>query len=98
MLGGCGDEDPGLLMTKSATEVMQEIIFSAVMDAIAALKAESKGLPNTLLRDINSLHANSTFVDLPKGMQSAITASVRTAFNRLLGEGYSVAPAERGIQ
>ena len=90
-------------MTKSATDLMQEIIFSAVLDSYVALKSASKGLPNTLLRDINSIHANTTFMDLPKEVQSSITSSVRAAFTRLLKEGYSVstgqpAPPPRGSQ
>ena len=79
-------------MTKSATDLMQEILFSAVVDALDALKGASRGVPNTLLRDIGSVHVNATFADLPKELQAAITASVRTAFNRLNKEGYSVAP------
>lgn len=86
-------------MTKSATDLMQEIIFSAVTDSLESLKSSSKGMPNTLLRDINSIHRNSTFADLPKELQVAIGASVRSAFNRLLKEGYSIsqgaAPAPR---
>jgi hypothetical protein len=81
-------------MSKSATDVMQEIIVSAVLDAIAALKAASKGLPNTLLRDVNAMHANTTFGDLPKELQDAIGANVRAAFTRLLKEGYAVAPRD----
>lgn len=77
-------------MTKSATDVMQEIVYSAIVDALDALKSASKGVPNTLLRDINAIHANSTFSDLPKELQTAISGSVRSAFNRLLKEGYSV--------
>ncbi|MBA2771665.1 MAG: hypothetical protein H0U34_06575 [Sphingomonas sp.] len=83
-------------MTKSATEVMQAIIFSAIIDAVEALKATSKGVPNTLLRDIQTLHPNTTFADLPKELQSAIGESTRAAFARLLKEGYSVGP--RGEQ
>ena len=79
-------------MTKSATDVMQDIIFSAVIDAIQGLKAASKGLPNTLLRDLNAIHANVTLADLPKDVQDAIAANVRAAFTRLLKEGYSVQP------
>ncbi len=79
-------------MNKSATDVMQEILFSAVVDALDGLKSASKGVPNTLLRDIGSVHANATFADLPKELQAAIVASVRTAFNRLNKEGYSIAP------
>jgi hypothetical protein len=79
-------------MTKSATDVMQEIIFAAVVDSLDALKAASRGVPNTLLRDIGAVHTNATFADLPKELQAAITASVRSAFNRLLKEGYSVSP------
>lgn len=81
-------------MAKSATDVMQEIIFSAVIDSITALKAASKGLPNTLLRDLNAVHANTTFADLPKELQDAIGGNVRAAFARLLKEGYSVAGGE----
>jgi hypothetical protein len=82
------------MMTRSATDVMQEIIFAAVVDSLGALKSASKGVPNTLLRDIGAIHANSTFADLPKELQATITASVRSAFNRLLKEGYSVAPRD----
>jgi hypothetical protein len=81
-------------MTKSATELMQEIIFAAVIDSVGALKTASKGLPNTLLRDINAIHANTTFADLPKELQATITGSVRTAFTRLLKEGYSVSTGQ----
>jgi hypothetical protein len=80
-------------MTKSATDVMHDILYSAVLDSIAALKTASKGLPNTLLRDLNAIHANTTFADLPPELQAAITASVRAAFTRLLKEGYSVSNA-----
>jgi hypothetical protein len=73
---------------------MQEIIFSAVTDALEALKSSSKGVPNALLRDVNAIHANSTFADLPKELQSAISGSVRSAFNRLLKEGYSVSQGQ----
>ena len=77
-------------MTKSATDLMQEVIVSAVMDAIVALKAASKGLPNSLLRDLNAIHANTTLADLPKELQDSIGRSVRDAFTRLLKEGYVV--------
>jgi hypothetical protein len=79
-------------MTKSATDVMQDIVFSAVIDAIGALKAASKGVPNTLLRDLNAVHANTTLADLPPELQAAIATNVRSAFTRLLKEGYSVSP------
>ena len=79
-------------MTKSATDLMQEIIFSAVIDLIGALKAASKGVPNTLLRDLNAVHANTTLSDLPQELQAAIATNVRAAFTRLLKEGYSVSP------
>lgn len=81
-------------MPRAAQDVMQSVIFSAVLDAIAALKAGSKGLPNNLLRDVQAIHANVTFADLPKELQDAIAASTRTAFTQLLKEGYSVAPRD----
>jgi hypothetical protein len=81
-------------MPKAATDVMQAIIFSAVADAFDALKAASKGVPNTMLREIQAVHRNATFADLPKELQDAINASVRSAFTQLLKEGYAVAPSQ----
>ena len=79
-------------MPRSANEVMQAIIFSAIIDAVEALKASSKGVPNTMLREIQTLHPNTTFGDLPKELQAAISESTRAAFTRLLKEGYAVGP------
>lgn len=81
-------------MPKSATDVMHEIIFSAVVDAMGTLKAASGGVPNALLRDINAIHANATFADLPRELQATVTASVRAGFNRLLKEGFVVTPSQ----
>lgn len=81
-------------MPKSATDVVQDAIVAAAIDAVMALKAASKGLPNTLLRDLNAIHANTTFADLPKEMQTAIVDSVRAAFTRLSREGYTVSPSQ----
>ena len=79
-------------MSKSASEVMQSILIAAVTEAIEALKAGAKGLPNNLLRDIQSVHPNAAFNELPKGLQDAINLNVRSAFNELLKEGYAVGP------
>lgn len=79
-------------MKHSATDIMQEILFSAIAEGVGALKAASKGMPNALLRDLNALGPNTAFADLPKELQASIQAEVRNAFNRLLKEGYSIAP------
>jgi hypothetical protein len=84
-------------MVKSATEVMHEVLFAAVVDSVAAFKAASNGVPNTLLRDLNSVHANTTFADLPKELQATIDKSVRAAFTRLLKEGYLISPAGANV-
>lgn len=81
-------------MKKSATDVMEEIVFSAVIDAIGALKLASKGMPNTLLRDLGAVHQNTTLGDLPKELQAAIGESVRSAFGRLRKAGYTVANSD----
>src|SRR5438067_9295530 len=81
-------------MARAATEVMQSILFSAVLDAVAALKRASGGLPNKLLRDVQAIHPNVTFADLPKELQDAITESSRAAFTGLLKEGYAVGPRQ----
>jgi hypothetical protein len=79
-------------MTKSATDLMQEIIVSSLIDAVQALRAASKGVPNAMLRDVQAIGPNAGFGDLPKELQASIQESVRQAFNRLLKEGYSVSP------
>lgn len=83
-------------MARAATDVMQSVIFSAVIEAMEALKTASKGLPNQMVRDIQAIHRNTTFADLPKELQDSIGASVRAAFTQLLKEGYSVAPRDAG--
>jgi hypothetical protein len=82
-------------MQRAANEVMQSIIFSAVLDAIAALKRASGGLPNQLLRDVQAIHPNVTFGDLPKELQDALAESTRSAFTQLLKEGYAVGPRQQ---
>ncbi len=82
-------------MTRAANDVMQSIIFSAVLDAIAALKAASGGLPNQLLRDVQAIHPNVTFADLPKELKDAIAETTRAAFTQLLKEGYAVGPRQQ---
>ena len=82
-------------MPRSANEVMQSIIFSAVLDAVAALKTASKGLPNQLLRDVQAIHPNVTFADLPKELQDQIAESTRGAFTQLLKDGYAVGPRQQ---
>jgi hypothetical protein len=71
------------------------MIFSAVLDAVAALKRASGGLPNQLLRDVQAIHPNVTFADLPKELQDAIAESTRAAFTQLLKEGYAVGPRQQ---
>ena len=82
-------------MQRAATEVMQSILFSAVLDAVAALKSASGGLPNQLLRDVQAIHPNVTFSDLPKELQDAIAVATRSAFTQLLKEGYAVGPRQQ---
>jgi hypothetical protein len=82
-------------MPRAANDVMQSIIFSAVLDAIAALKRGSGALPNQLLRDVQAIHPNVTFADLPKELQDQIAESTRAAFTQLLKEGYAVGPRQQ---
>ena len=82
-------------MARAATDVMQSIIFSAVLDGIAALKRGCGGLPNQLLRDVQAIHPNVTFADLPKELQAQIAESTRAAFTQLLKEGYAVGPRQQ---
>jgi len=79
-------------MPKAAADVVRSVLFSAVIDAVEALRASSKGLPNNMLRDLQSIHRNTAFEDLPKEVQESIGQSVRSAFGELLKEGYAVGP------
>ena len=79
-------------MPKAAADVVRSVLFSAVIDAIEALRASSKGLPNTMLRDLQSIHRNTAFEDLPREVQDSIVKSVHSAFGELLKEGYAVGP------
>jgi hypothetical protein len=74
---------------------MQSIVFSAVLEALEALKRGSGGLPNQLLRDVQAIHRNVTFADLPKALQDQIVESTRGAFTQLLKEGYAVGPRQQ---
>jgi hypothetical protein len=74
---------------------MQSVIFSAVIDALQALKRASGGLPNQLLRDVQAIHPNVTFGDLPRELQDQIAQSTRGAFTSLLKEGYAVGPRQQ---
>ena len=79
-------------MQRAASDVMQSVLLSAVIDALEAMKAASGGVPNNMLRDLQSVHRNTTFADLPKAVQDSIAQSVRAAFTQLLKEGYAVGP------
>ena len=81
-------------MQRAASDVMQSVLLSAVIDALEAMKAASGGVPNNMLRDLQSVHRNTTFADLPKGVQDSISQSVRAAFTQLLKEGYAVGPKQ----
>ena len=74
---------------------MQSIIFGAVLEGLAALKRASGGLPNQLLRDVQAIHPNVTFADLPKELQDQIADTTRSAFTQLLKEGYAVGPRQQ---
>jgi hypothetical protein len=82
-------------MPRAANDVMQSILFSAVLDGLAALKRASGGLPNQLLRDVQAIHPNVTFADLPKELQDQLVESTRAAFTQLLKEGYAVGPRDQ---
>jgi hypothetical protein len=79
---------------RAASDVMQSILLSAVIDALEGMKTASKGVPNLMLRDLQSIHRNTTFADLPKPVQDSIAQSVRAAFTQLLKEGYAVGPKQ----
>ena len=48
-----------------------------------------------MLRDLQTVHRNTTFADLPEPVQDSIAQSVRAAFTQLLKEGYAVGPKQQ---
>ena len=82
-------------MPKSATEVMQEILFATVVDAMGALRDSAGGLPNRMIGALGAIHANTAHADLPKELQDAMAESTRSAFTQLLKEGYAVGPRQQ---
>jgi hypothetical protein len=82
-------------MQRAANDVMQSVLFSAILEGLAALKRASGGLPNQLLRDVQAIHPNVTFADLPKELRDSIAESTRSAFSQLLKEGYAVGPRQQ---
>ena len=83
-------------MQRAATDVMQSILFSAVLDGVAALKRASGGLPNQLLRDVQAIHPNVTFADLPKELAGRDRAKARAPPSpSFLKEGYAVGPRQQ---
>ena len=75
---------------RAATEIMDEALTAAVLDAVAAWKAAAGGLTNVLARDLGAVHANTAPADLPREVRAAIAASVRDTFKRLQREDYVI--------
>lgn len=81
----------GIAMTeRAATEIVNEALTAAVLDAVAAWKASAGGLTNVLARELGAVHVNATAADLPPAVRAALAASVRDTFQRLLKEGYTI--------
>ena len=89
---------------RAATEIINEALTAAVLDAVAAWKASAGGLTNVLARELGAVHVNATAADLPPQVRAALAASVRDTFQRLLKEGYTiskgtpVAPSPRPVR
>jgi hypothetical protein len=76
----------------SATDIVQDSLVAAVLEAVAAWKASSGGLANVLARDLSAVHPNTSFTDLPREVQLALREATRSTFTRLLKAGYAVGP------
>lgn len=74
----------------SASEVLRAAIFSAFCAGIEAYRQNAGGLPNVLVRDLAAIHGNTSFSDLPEGVQKALRESTDQAFRKLLQSGYTV--------
>ena len=65
-----------------------------MIDAVAALKTASGGLPNKLLRDVQAIHPNMTFADCRRSFRTRSLKAL-AAFTPLLKEGYAVGPRQQ---
>ncbi len=79
---------------KTVNDIIHEALFQSLCDTIEAYRVESAGIPNTMLRDLAKLHANTVVDDLPEGVQKVLRTSVSDALRRLQREGYVVAPKD----
>jgi hypothetical protein len=79
-------------MTKTATQVLQEALFSSLCEAVTAFKQNAGGMPNALARDLAAVHSNTSFDSLPDNVQKAIRDGVQETLKRLQKDGYTVAP------
>lgn len=77
---------------KSAKEVMQEICFNALVEAVQSMKRNN--IDNGLLREVKALHSNTTFADLPDYVKKSLRDNVDRAFIKLNSEGYVVTPKQ----
>lgn len=80
---------------KSANDVLRSALFSSFIAGLDALKENSAGTPNILMKNLAGIHANTSFDDMPKEVRDALNNSVRDTLSRLRNDGYTV--AETGI-
>lgn len=81
-------------MEKSAKQIIKEALFNGLVEAITAMKRNSGHSPNVLLRDIASIHSNTTLNDLPDYVSKSIATSVEDTLNKLHKHGYAVTTTE----
>ncbi len=73
---------------------MTDILASSITEALDSMKKSANGMPNVLLRDIQSIHVNSTLDELPDSAKGAILNCVSSALSRLQAEGFVITKKE----
>lgn len=84
------------MVTKvSANEALEEAVLWAFLELLAEVKRGNGNIDNMTMREVKSLHANTTKGDLSPHLKKALGNVTRSSMGYLNKNGYKVTPIER---
>lgn len=75
-------------MRKSLKQIMDEVAFNAVAQAIDAIKKNN--VDNGIIRDCKMIHSNTNLSDLPDYTKQAIQRASADGLTKLSSEGFKI--------
>lgn len=79
----------------SSRQLMEEVITRAAMAFVQSMKATNGNNDNLVLREIKSLHSNTTYEDLPEHLQALVKEIATAMFGYINHQGFVLVPKER---